>query len=32
VEKRTATITNSFELAGNDENDKKFVDEKTELV
>ena len=32
VEKGTATITNSFELAGSDEADKKFVDEKTEVV
>jgi proteasome lid subunit RPN8/RPN11 len=32
VEQGTATITNSFELAGIDEGDKKFVDEKTELV
>jgi proteasome lid subunit RPN8/RPN11 len=31
VEKGTATITNSFELAGSDEADKKFVDEKTEV-
>jgi proteasome lid subunit RPN8/RPN11 len=32
VEKGTATITNSFELVGGDEGDKKFVDEKTEVV
>ena len=32
VEKGTATITNSFELVGSDEADKKFVDEKTEVV
>jgi proteasome lid subunit RPN8/RPN11 len=32
VEKGTATITNSFELAGSDEADKKFVDEKTEVA
>ena len=32
VEKGKATITNSFELVGGDEADKKFVDEKTELV
>ena len=31
VEKGTATITNSFELAGTDESDKKFVEEKTEV-
>jgi proteasome lid subunit RPN8/RPN11 len=31
VEKGKATITNSFELAGSDEADKKFVDEKTEV-
>jgi proteasome lid subunit RPN8/RPN11 len=31
VEKGKATITNSFELTGNDEDDKKFVDEKTEV-
>ena len=29
VNKGTATITNSFELAGSDEADKKFVEEKT---
>ena len=28
VEKGAATITNSFELMGGDESDKKFVDEK----
>ena len=32
VEKGTATITNSFELTGTDEADKKFVDEKTEVI
>ena len=32
VEKGTATITNSFELVGSDETDKKFVDEKTEVA
>jgi proteasome lid subunit RPN8/RPN11 len=32
VEKGRATITNSFELAGSDEGDKKFVGEKTEVV
>jgi proteasome lid subunit RPN8/RPN11 len=32
VEKGAATITNSFELAGNDEADKKFVDEKTDIM
>jgi len=32
VEKGTATITNSFELTGSDESDKKFADEKTEVV
>jgi len=32
VEKGTATITNSFELVGSDEADKKFVDEKAEVV
>ena len=31
VDKGAATITNSFELAGSDEADKKFVDEKTEV-
>ncbi len=30
VEKGKATITNSFELAGSDENDKQLVDEKIE--
>jgi proteasome lid subunit RPN8/RPN11 len=30
VEKGVAAITNSFELAGVDESDKKFVDEKIE--
>jgi proteasome lid subunit RPN8/RPN11 len=32
VVKGTATITNSFELAGRGEDDKQFVDEKTEIV
>jgi proteasome lid subunit RPN8/RPN11 len=32
VEKGTATITNSFKLTGTDEADKKFVDEKAEVV
>ena len=32
VEKGVATITNSFALVGSDEADKKFVDEKTEVV
>lgn len=32
VEKGKATITNSFELAGNDESDKKLVDEKIDVV
>ncbi len=31
VDKGTATITNSFELTGSDEADKKFVDEKIEV-
>ena len=31
VEKGKATITNSFELTGSDEDDKKFVDEKAEV-
>jgi proteasome lid subunit RPN8/RPN11 len=31
VEKGKAVMTNSFELTGSDENDKKFVDEKTEV-
>jgi proteasome lid subunit RPN8/RPN11 len=31
VEKGKASITNSFELAGSDEADKKFVDEKAEI-
>ena len=31
VEKGKAMITNSFELTGSDEPDKKFVDEKTEV-
>ncbi len=32
VEKGVATITNSFELTGSGEDDKKFVDEKTKVV
>jgi proteasome lid subunit RPN8/RPN11 len=32
VEKGTAVVTNSFELTGSEEGDKKFVDEKLELV
>jgi len=32
VEKGKATVTNSFELTGNDENDKKLADEKIEVV
>jgi proteasome lid subunit RPN8/RPN11 len=32
VEKGAAVVTNSFELTGTDEADKKFVDEKTEIV
>jgi proteasome lid subunit RPN8/RPN11 len=32
VEKNKATITNSFELAGSGEADKKFVDEPTVIV
>ena len=32
VEKGAATITNSFVLTGNDEDDKKFVDEKCDVV
>jgi proteasome lid subunit RPN8/RPN11 len=32
VEKGRAAVTNSFELAGGDEGDKKFVDEKIEVV
>jgi proteasome lid subunit RPN8/RPN11 len=32
VQKNKATITNSFELAGSDESDKKFVDEPTVIV
>jgi len=31
VDKGAATITNSFELTGSDEADKKFVDEKIEV-
>ncbi len=32
VEKGKAAVTNSFELTGNDEDDKKLVDEKIEVV
>jgi len=32
VEKGKAELTNSFELSGSDENDKKLVDEKIEVV
>ena len=32
VEKGKAALTNSFELTGSDENDKKLVDEKIEVV
>jgi len=32
VEKGKAAVTNSFELTGSDENDKKLVDEKIEIV
>ena len=32
VEKGRAAVTNSFELTGNDEADKKFVDEPTEVA
>ena len=32
VEKGKAALTNSFELTGSEENDKKFVDENLELV
>jgi len=32
VEKGKAVLTNSFELTGTDENDKKLVDEKIEVV
>jgi proteasome lid subunit RPN8/RPN11 len=32
VEKGKAGLTNSFELAGGDENDKKLVDEKIEVM
>jgi proteasome lid subunit RPN8/RPN11 len=32
VEKGKAAITNSFELAGADENDKRLLDEKVELT
>ena len=31
VEKGKAVVTNSFELAGSDENDKKLVEEKVEV-
>jgi proteasome lid subunit RPN8/RPN11 len=32
VEKGVAAITNSFELTGSDEGDKKFLDEETEIA
>jgi proteasome lid subunit RPN8/RPN11 len=32
VEKGKAVLTNSFELTGEDENDKKLVDERIEVV
>lgn len=32
VEKGKAAVTNSFELTGTDEPDKKFIDEKTEVA
>jgi proteasome lid subunit RPN8/RPN11 len=32
VKKGVATVTNSFELAGSEEGDKKFLDEKMEIV
>jgi len=32
VEKGRAAVTNSFELTGSDENDKKLADEKIEVV
>ena len=32
VEKGKAALTNSFELTGSDEADKKFVDEKIEVI
>src|SRR5260370_1310585 len=32
VEEGRAILTNSFELTGSDENDKRFVDEKAEVV
>lgn len=32
VEKGTAAVTNSFELAGDDENDKRFVEEEVTVV
>jgi proteasome lid subunit RPN8/RPN11 len=31
VEKGKAAVTNSFELSGSDESDKRFVDEKVEI-
>jgi len=31
VEKGKAVVTNAFELAGLDENDKRFVDEKIDV-
>src|SRR5271154_6533786 len=32
VDKGKAVLTNAFELAGSDENDKKLMDEKIEVV
>jgi len=32
VEKRKAVLTNSFELTGTDESNKKFADEKIEVI
>ena len=32
VEKGKAVLTNSFELSGADENDKRLVDEKVEVI
>jgi hypothetical protein len=32
VEKGHATVTNSFELSGSDENDKRLVNEGIEIV
>jgi hypothetical protein len=32
VEKGNAMLTNAFELTGTDENDKKLVDERIEVV